>query len=98
MMTAKKPPYPAEFRRQAVVLVRRNPDKSIPELAQELGVSDQSLRNWLKQEEIDRGVRSDGLTTTDRDELAQLRRDNRDLRMQNEFLNYADVRVMPMLL
>ncbi len=47
MMTAKKPPYPAEFRRQAVVLVRRNPDKSIPELAQELGVSDQTLRNWL---------------------------------------------------
>jgi transposase-like protein len=46
-MSAKKPPYPAEFRRQAIALVQRNPDKSIPDLAQELGVSHQSLRNWL---------------------------------------------------
>jgi transposase-like protein len=46
-MSAKKPPYPGEFRRQAIALVQRNPDKSIPDLAQELGVSHQSLRNWL---------------------------------------------------
>ena len=37
MMATKKPPYSVEFRRQAVALVRRNPDKSVPELAQELG-------------------------------------------------------------
>lgn len=88
-MTTTKPPYPAEFRRQAVALVRRNPDKSIPDLAQELGVSDQSLRNWLKQDDIDRGVRQDGLTTTERDELAQLWRDNQRLQEEREILKKA---------
>jgi transposase len=88
-MSAKKPPYPAEFRRQAVALVQRNPDKSIPDLAQELGVSHQSLRNWLKQEDIDRGVRSDGLTTAERQELAQLRRDNKRLAEDREILKKA---------
>jgi transposase-like protein len=89
MMATKKPPYSAEFRRQAVALVRRNPDKSIPELAAELGVSDQSLRNWLKQNDIDRGVRSDGLTTPEREELARLRRDVKRLEEEREILKKA---------
>ena len=45
---ASVPPYPPEFRREAVQLVRRNRDKSIPEVADDIGVSAQSLRNWLK--------------------------------------------------
>jgi transposase len=88
-MSAKKPPYPAEFRRQAIALVQRNPDKSIPDLAQELGVSHQSLRNWLKQNDIDRGVCCDGLTTAERQELAQLRRDNKRLAEEREILKKA---------
>jgi transposase len=65
------------------------PDKSIPELAQELGVSGQSLRNWLKQDDLDRGVRSDGLTTAEREELSQLRRDNKRLAEEREILKKA---------
>lgn len=89
MMATKKPPYTAEFRQQAVALVRHNPDKSVPELAQELGVSGQSLRNWLKQNDIDRGVRSDGLTTPEREELAQLRCDVKRLAEEREILTKA---------
>jgi len=63
-------PYPLEFRREAVELLKRS-GKSVPVLASELGVSPQSLRNWARQIDIDEG-RRDGLSSDERDELRRL--------------------------
>ncbi len=87
-MPRSRPPYPVEFRAEAVALVRRNPDRSIRELAKELGISDQSLRNWVRQADVDAGKR-EGLTTDDREELRRLRRENRTLREEREVLRKA---------
>ena len=56
-MPRSRPPYPKEFRREAVALVRSSPGRSVPQIAQDLGVSGQTLRNWVKQAEVDRGAR-----------------------------------------
>jgi len=47
--------YPEEFKAEAVQLARYFPEKSLRQLAYELGVADQTLRNWIKQAEINRG-------------------------------------------
>lgn len=79
--------YPAEFRRQAVELVRLG-EQPIRKIASDLGVSDQTLRNWIKQIDIDEGRRG-GLTTEERAEMVRLRRANRVLEMENEILKRA---------
>jgi transposase-like protein len=79
--------YPAEFRRQAVELVRLG-EQPIRKIAADLGVSDQTLRNWIKQIDIDEGRRG-GLTTEERAEMVRLRRANRVLEMENEILKRA---------
>jgi transposase len=80
--------YPQEFKAEAVQLVRSFPAKSVRQLAYELGISDQTLRNWLKQAEIDCGQR-EGLTTKEREELRRLRRENKILREEREILKKA---------
>jgi len=80
-------PYPPEFRREAVELVRSS-GKSMRELARDLDVSYESLRLWVKQAEIDAGER-EGLTSDEREELRQLRRENRLLRQEREILKKA---------
>ena len=77
--------YPHEFKAEAVQLARSFPEKSIRQLAYELGISDQALRNWVEQAQIDRGER-EGLTTEEREELRRLRRENRILREEREIL------------
>ena len=79
--------YPAEFRERAVELARLR-EKPVKEIAADLGISDQTLHNWLKQADIDAG-RRDGLTTEERAELVRLRRANRVLEMENEILKRA---------
>lgn len=83
-MPKSKPPYPAEFRAEAVRLIREY-GKPKSEVARDLGVSAESLRHWLRQEEIDGGQRN-GLTTEEREELRRLRRENRILRQEREIL------------
>jgi len=80
--------YPPEFRRRAVELARLR-ERPIAHIAEELGISDATLHNWLKQADIDEGVRDDGLTTEERAELVRLRRVNRTLAMENEILKRA---------
>ena len=80
--------YPEEFKAGAVQLARSSPEKSIRQLAYELGIADQTLRNWIKQAQIDRGER-EGLTTEEREELRRLRRENRILREEREILKKA---------
>ena len=79
--------YPAEFRERAVELARLR-EKPVKEIAADLGISDQTLHNWLNQAEIDAG-RREGLTTEERAELVRLRRANRVLEMENEILKRA---------
>jgi transposase len=83
-----RPAYPPEFRREAVELVRSS-GRSIPQVANELGVSPQSLRSWVKQVQLDRGERRDGLTSDEREELRRLRRENRRPEQEREILKKA---------
>ena len=80
-------PYPPEFRQQILALVRagRSPD----ELAQEFEPTAQTIRNWIKQAELDHGQRQDGLTSEEKAELARLRKENKQLRLEREILSKA---------
>ncbi len=80
-------PYPPEFKRDAVKLAQTS-DKSVTQLAKELGVAPQSLRNWINQADIDAGARA-GLTTDERKRLRELERENRTLKMEREILKKA---------
>ncbi len=80
--------YTEEFKAEAVQLARSSPEKSVRQLSYELGIADQTLRNWIKQAQIDRGER-EGLTTKEREELRQLRRENKILREEREILKKA---------
>ena len=89
-MPRTRPPYPPEFRAEAVELIRSG-TKSIVELSRDVGVTDQTLRNWLRQADLDSGRRHDGLTTGEREELRRLRSENRTLRMERDLLKKAAV-------
>jgi transposase len=85
-MPRTRPPYPPEFRRHAVELVRSG--TPLKQVAADLGVSEQTLRNWLGQGDVDAG-RAEGLTTDEREELRRLRRDVRRLEQEREILKKA---------
>ena len=86
-MPKPHPPYTDEFRRRLLDLVRagRTPES----LSREFHVSAQSIRNWIRQADLDAGRRSDGLTTQEREELNRLRREVRTLREEREILKKA---------
>ena len=70
-----------------VELVRSG--RSPVELAREFECSDQTIRNWVKQADLDEGRREDGLTSDEREELQRLRRENRQLKEEREILAKA---------
>ncbi len=88
-MPKTRPPYPPEFRREAVQLVRAG--RSVKDVAASLGCSEQSLHNWTRQEQLDRHERDDGLTSAEREELHRLRRENARLKQEREILKRAAV-------
>jgi transposase len=79
--------FSPEFKAQTVELVRQG-GKSIPEAARDLDLTESSVREWVRQAEVDDG-RREGLTTDERAELAQLRREVRVLREEREILKKA---------
>jgi len=88
-MPRTHPPYPPEFRAEAVQLARSSA-KSIPALAIDLGVSSEALRHWLRQADADAGRGQPGdLTTDEREELRRLRRENQVLQQEREILKKA---------
>jgi transposase len=83
----KIPPYTLEFRLEAVRLLRSS-GRSVPQLAKELGVSPQTLRNWSTQLDIDEG-KAEGLSSSEREELRRLRREVKVLTEEREILKKA---------
>ena len=76
-----------EFKRDAVEIVRSS-DKSIAEVARELGIYDSSLGSWVRQDQVNRGER-EGVSSNDKDRLSELERENARLRMERELLKRA---------
>ena len=88
--------YPAELRERAVRMVLETIEQTgnqqgvISRIARQLGVGPESLRHWVRQAEVDRGSRA-GLTTEERRRMAELVRENRELRRANEILKSAAI-------
>ena len=84
--------YPDELRARAVRLWRESePKPVIRRLAEQLGVHHEALRNWIRQDEADRGDSAERLSTVEREELKRLRAENAELRRANEILREASV-------
>jgi transposase len=86
-MPRTRPAYPPEYRQQIIDLVRAG--HTPEELAREFEPTSQTIRNWVKQADLDEGRRHDGLTTAEREELTRLRRENKQLRTEREILAKA---------
>ncbi len=92
MKTRKR--YSPEVRERAVRLVfdmqkeNRSQWAAIQSIADKIGCTHETLRRWVRQQERDRGLRA-GLSSDDRDELKQLKKENRELTRANEILRKA---------
>ena len=88
MEKRKRRSFTAEFKAETVRLVEGG--KSIPEVARELDLTESALRSWVRQAEVDAGRGKPGaLTTAEREELSQLRREVKNLRIEREILKKA---------
>ncbi len=86
-MPRSHPPYAPEFKAEAVRLYHTS-ERSLQEVAADLGVTGNSLREWVRRTEVEDGSR-EGLTQDERDELSRLRRENRILKEEREILRKA---------
>ncbi len=91
-MAGKKPrrrrSFTPEFKAEVVALVRQ-PGKTAGGVAREMGLTETAVRAWVRQAELDEGVRNDGLTTAERAELALLRKELRETREERDILKRA---------
>ena len=87
-MPRTRPPYPPEFRHRGGADAASGA-RTPKQLAAELGCSEQTLRNWRRQDEADRGERQDVLTSEERQRLRELERENKVLRQEREILKRA---------
>jgi transposase len=81
-------PHPLEFRQRAVELARQG-TTPVSKIAKDLGISDSCLRNWMHQAEADENGSGDRLPSSDKKDLAELRRRNRQLELENDILKRA---------
>jgi transposase len=88
-MPRTRPPYPPEFRREAVRLVLAG--RSVKDVSESLGCSDQSLHLWVKRHQLDQRERDDGLTSAEREELRQLRKRVKRVEQERDILKRAAV-------
>jgi transposase len=79
--------FTPQFKSEVVALCRAG-DRSIGHVAQDLDLTETAVRAWVRQADVDDGLR-DGLTTAEREELAALRRENRTLREERDILKRA---------
>ncbi len=86
-MASGRKVYPPEFKRRMVEMVRAG--RSPESLAKEFEPSANTIRKWVVQADLDEGLRADGLTTAERAELRELRRENRQLKLEREILGKA---------
>ncbi len=86
-MGQTRPPYTSEFRSQMVELHRSG--RTISELSREFEPAAITISKWVKQAGLDAGLRSDGLTTAEREELRCLKRENRQLKIERDILKKA---------
>ena len=86
-MPRTRAPYPPAFREQLIALVQAG--KTPEELAREFEPSAQTIRNWAEQAAGDQGERPGALSTAERDELARLRKENRQLKLERDILGKA---------
>jgi transposase len=84
---AKVRTYPPEFRRKVLELVRSG--RSLSSISNEFHVARQTIVNWQKQDDLDSGRRTDGLTTEVSAEMTKLRRKVRELEMERDILKKA---------
>jgi transposase len=81
-------PHPPEFRQRAVQLAREG-TAPVAKIAKDLGISESCLRNWMAQADADENGSSGRLSSSEKKELAELRRKNRLLEQENEILRRA---------
>ncbi|WP_259073773.1 IS3 family transposase [Salinibacter ruber] len=87
-MPRTRPPYPQKFREKIVELARNG--RTPKELSEEFEPTQTTIRNWLKQADRDEGVRSDGPTTEEKEEIRQLRKKLRQLQQERDILAKAN--------
>src|SRR5689334_22598348 len=80
--------FTPEFKAEIVELCQRG-DRTVGQVARDFDLTETAVRQWVKQADLDAGTRSDGLTTAEREELAALRRENRQLRQDVDILKRA---------
>jgi transposase-like protein len=81
-------PHPPEFRQRAVELAREGA-KPVAKIAKDLGISESCLRNWMSQADADEKGSPARLASAEKKELAELRRRNRQLELENDILKRA---------